>query len=716
MKYRNPNLPLEERIEDLLSHMTLEEKASQLLHESPAIERLGVPEYNWWNECLHGVARAGKATVFPQAIALGATFNPDLAFEVAEAISTEGRAKFNEAVRNNQRGRYQGLTFWTPNINIFRDPRWGRGQETYGEDPFLTAAIGTAFVKGIQGDHPAYMKAAACAKHFAVHSGPEGLRHEFDARVSEKDLRETYLPAFKALVDAGVEAVMGAYNRTNGEPCCASETLMNTILRGEWQFQGHYVSDCWAIGDFHTNHKVTSTPEESAALGVRTGCDLNCGCVYESLVAAVEQGLLEEADIDRSLRRLLSARFRLGLFDPPEMVPWSSVPMSVVGCDTHRALAREVAQQSCVLLKNNGVLPLKSDVRKLFVTGPAAADHTVLLSNYHGTSTRLVSFLDGITERAGDDRWVVYRQGCGFDTPVRNKLNYSFNEAKDHDIVIACLGISSYLEGEEGDAFASDFKGDKRTLALPEDQVDYCRKIKKAGAPLVVVVTGGSPIDLTEIHELADAVVFAWYPGEEGGNALASLLFGDVSPSGRLPITFPKSLEQLPPFEEYAMKGRTYRYMTETPLYPFGFGLSYGDIRYESLQQVDAASGMAWDMAAAAGGHDTDVLHGVDLVVTLRNAGSTGVSEVVQTYVALAHNDGSQPISRLVSVDRVWIGPGETVKTAVSLPSGAFETVDDDGVSRSRQGEWNIIVGGSSPGTRSQELGAPAPVSLTVER
>ena len=712
MGYTDPNLPLEQRIEELLSSMSLEEKATQLRFDSPAIERLGVPEYNWWNECLHGVARAGKATVFPQAIAFGATFNPDLIFHVAEAISSEGRAKYHHAVRHGQRGRYHGLTFWTPNINIFRDPRWGRGQETYGEDPYLTAEIGKAFVRGLQGEHPDYLKAAACAKHYAVHSGPEGLRHEFDAVVSEKDLRETYLPAFQALVEEGVEAVMGAYNRTNGEPCCAHSVLMEQILREEWKFTGHYVSDCWAIRDFHEHHGVTRDAAESAALAIKKGCDVNCGSVYEVLMESIERGLLEEEDIDRSLRRLLRTRFQLGMFDPDELVPWSDTPTSVVGCDVHRDLAREVAVQSCVMLKNNGVLPLDASKRKLFVTGPAAADNTVLLANYHGTSDRLVTILDGITARAGDERWVVYRQGCGFDVPIRNPLNYAFNEASEHDVVIACIGISTYLEGEEGDAYASDFAGDKRDLSISPDQIDYLRKLKSRGTPVVTVVTGGSPVDLQEVHELSDAVLFAWYPGEEGGNAIASLIFGDRSPSGRLPVTFPKSLDQLPPFEDYSMAGRTYRYMREEPMYPFGFGLTYADVRYESLQEVTPPAEKKREASEAS--------EGVKLELTLRNAGSRGVEEVVQLYTALVENDGTQPVARLVGIRRVWLPPagdsGSETRVTLRADADAFTCVEADGVRRPRSGSWRVIAAGCAPGTRGVTLGAPEPVEITVER
>lgn len=724
MKYLDPNLPTDERIDDLMSHMSLEEKTTQLRYGSPAVERLGVPEYNWWNECLHGVARAGRATVFPQAIALGATFHPDLAFRVAEAIATEGRAKYHHAARHGQRGRYHGITFWTPNINIFRDPRWGRGQETYGEDPYLTGEIGAAFVRGLQGDDDVYLKTAACAKHYAVHSGPEGLRHEFNAQVSDKDLWETYLPAFKKLVDAGVEAVMGAYNRTNGEPCCASTLLMEDILRERWNFQGHYVSDCWAIRDFHEHHKVTGSIAESAALAVKKGCDLNCGSVYEGLMDALDAGLLEESDIDRSLRRLLRTRFRLGMFDPEELVPWSDTPMSVVNSTAHRDLAREVAIESCVLLKNNGVLPISDDRTKVFVTGPAATDQTVLLANYHGVSDRTVTMLEGITNHAGDDRWVGFRQGCGFDTPMRNPVNYAFNEAAEQGIIIMCLGISTYLEGEEGDAYGSDYAGDKRDISLPEQQLDYLRKIAAGDAPVVVIVTGGSPIDLREVHELADAVLFAWYPGEEGGNAIGSLLFGKRGPSGRLPITFPKSLDQLPPFEDYSMAGRTYRYMTEEPMYPFGFGLTYADVRYDDLQIAEGGGGGAADGGAANTGETPEAVGaGVDLELTLHNEGGRGVSEVVQVYVALLENGGDQPLSRLVHTERVWLdGAGVRSETGsrrtlhIHLAEEAFTCVEADGVRRAHRGSWRITAGGSSPGPRAVALGAPAQAEVVVER
>ncbi|MBT6145559.1 MAG: glycoside hydrolase family 3 protein, partial [Gemmatimonadetes bacterium] len=555
LPYLDADLPVETRIEDLVGRMTLEEKASQLLHSAAAVERLGVPAYDWWNEALHGIARSGKATVFPQAIGIAATFNVELMEQIASVISDEGRAKHHAAVRRGNRSRYTGLTFWSPNVNIFRDPRWGRGQETFGEDPFLTAELGGAFVHGMQGDHPRYLKTAACAKHFAVHSGPEALRHEFDAVAEEKDLQETYLPAFEHLVKEGVEAIMGAYNRTNGEPCCASADLMGR-LRDEWGFQGHFLSDCWAVRDFHEHHHVTETPEESVALALSHGCDLNCGCTYERVLAAVRQGLLDEAFVDASLRRLLQTRFRLGMFDPPEQVPWSDTPSSVVDCEAHRALARKAAVQSMVLLKNdNAILPLREDIRRIAVLGHNAAAVQPLLGNYYGLNSRLVTVLEGIIGRVPDGVSVEYRHACLMDRPNPNSAGWAIGDAGSYEVAIAVVGLSELFEGEEGDAILSPTKGDRDRIELPEPQCTFLERLMDTGVPTVVVVMSGSPIAMPEIVEKAAAVLWAWYPGEEGGNAIADVLFGDASPAGRLPITFPVSTEQLPPFEDYAMAG-----------------------------------------------------------------------------------------------------------------------------------------------------------------
>ena len=541
-EWLNTKLTNEERVDLLISEMTLEEKTSQLLDVCPAIQRLNIPEYNWWNEALHGVARNGRATVFPQAIAFGATFDEDLIFRVGTAISDEARAKYNESIKLGNRNRYAGLTFWSPNINIFRDARWGRGQETYGEDPFLTSRIGVSFVKGLQGDNPTYMKAAACAKHYAVHSGPEELRHEFNAVVSKKDLFETYLPAFKALVqEANVEGVMGAYNKTLGQPCCGSPYLLQDILRDDWGFKGYIVSDCGALKDFHTFHKVTKTPEESAALALINGTTINCGNVYKTLKGALNQNLITVDLINTRLKESLLTRFKLGMFDPLGVNPYDAISSEVVDSQKHRNLAKEVAQKSIVLLKNkNNILPLNKNIKSIYVVGPSASSEEVLLGNYYGLTSSTQTILDGIVSKVSAGTTINYKHGV---LPYRNNVNpidWSSGEAGQSDVCIAVMGISGLFEGEEGEALASSSKGDKTNLKLPQNQIDYIKKIRsKSNKPIVLILTGGSPIAIPELLDLVDAVVFAWYPGEEGGSAMGDILFGDVSPSGKLPITFP---------------------------------------------------------------------------------------------------------------------------------------------------------------------------------
>jgi beta-glucosidase len=689
----------EERIKELISKMTLEEKVSQLSYTSPAIPRLGIPEYNWWNECLHGVARSGLATVFPQAIALAATFDEGFVREVAIAISDEARAKYNEAIKRGNRGQYWGLTFWTPNINIFRDPRWGRGQETYGEDPYLTGRIGLSFMKGLQGDDPEHMKVAACAKHFAVHSGPEKFRHEFDAQVSQKDLFETYLPAFKTLVDNGVESVMGAYNRTLGEPCCGSTFLLKDILRGRWKFEGHVVSDCWAIRDFHENHKVTKTPEESAALALNAGCDLNCGCTYPALTASCKQGLVTEEAIDTALARLLRTRFKLGMFDPPEQDPYSKLDYSVINSEKHQKLALEAARKSIVLLKNEGsLLPLKPSVKKLLVMGPAAANIHTLLANYHGISPRLVTILEGLAEkiRGRFDMNIDYHQACMMYDENHN-TGWTVGMAESADVVIAVFGLDNAMEGEEGDVIASDFKGDRETIELPPWQLAYLRALKERGKPLVLVLTGGAAIAVPE--DIADAIIYAWYPGESGGTAVADIIFGDTVPSGKLPITIPAATEQLPPYEDYAMKGRTYRYMKEKPLYPFGFGLSYTTFRLDSLDLSASA--------ISAGGS-------VKAAVKVSNTGSRDADEVVQIYIAKDGRADDDPACSLRAFSRVAVQAGKQATAEFELPASAFESVNAQGESVLASGVYTVIAADAAPLAVSVEKGAAKPVSAKI--
>ena len=711
--FQDPSLPLADRIEDLLSKLTRDEKCAQLLADAPAVDRLGVPPYHWWNECLHGVARAGNATVFPQAIGLAATFDPDLMERIGRAISDEGRAKYNVAVKAGMRGQYRGLTYWTPNINIFRDPRWGRGQETYGEDPYLTGELGAALVRGLQQVQDGYLKAAACAKHYAVHSGPEGLRHVFNAVVSRKDLYETYLPAFERLVGEGVESVMGAYNRTNDEPCCGSKLLLEDILRGEWGFTGHVVSDCGAIGDFHDHHKVTSSAEESAALAVRRGCDLNCGTVYKALPAALDQGLLTEADVDRSVRRLLATRFRLGHFDSDERVPFSRIGTDRIRAPEHIDLAREAAEKSIVLLKNNGVLPIHRgpEPKRIYLMGHNAASTDVLLGNYFGIAESLVSVLEGLSAAVPEHYTIEYKMGIQPHAENANPVDWSTPGKWDKfDAVIAVVGLVPMLEGEEGEAILSAERGDRSDIALPPHQVEKLRKIKESGHPLIVVLAGGSPVAIPEIHEFADAVLFMWYPGEQGGTAVARVVFGDVSPSGKLPITFPRSTDQLPPFDDYTMDGRTYRFMTDDPLYPFGFGLSYTTLRYSNVEVAATV-----DRKTLAGAPVAGAPGGVQVRATVENTGQVGTSEVVQLYVTDLDASVRSPRASLAGMQRVYVPAGASVDVDLEIPARSLELVLNDGTRTIEPGAFRVTVGSCSPGARGVELGAPEPATAEFE-
>ncbi len=697
--YQNPSLPLDTRVQDLLARMTLDEKISQMMSGAAAIPRLGIPAYNYWNEALHGVARAGRATVFPQAIGMAATWNPALIQRVASAIGDEARAKHHEALRRSGGASIlRGLTFWSPNINIFRDPRWGRGQETWGEDPFLTGEMASAFVRGLQGDDSRYLKVAACAKHYAVHSGPEKERHSFDARVTMRDLCATYLPAFRKLVmDAKVESVMGAYNRVNGEPCCASQLLLVEMLRSRWGFEGHVVSDCGAIHDIHAGHKVTRDPAQSAALAVKAGCDLECGNVYASLGEAVQRGLITEAEIDRSLARTLTTRFKLGLFDPPEQVPYASIPMDVVNSPEHRQLAYEAAAQSVVLLKNKGnILPINDRARYVIVAGPTAANVEVLLGNYFGVSDTLTTIVEGIYSRVPEGMGVDYRPAAQLDAPNRNNQDWTFDVAPSADVTIACVGLSPFHEGEEGDAILSTENGDRADITLPESQVAFVKRLAQAGAKLVLVVTGGSPIALGELEELAEAIVFVWYPGQEGGSAVADILFGRRAPSGKLPLTFPRSLDQLPPFEDYSMAGRTYRYMTSEPLYPFGFGLSYTQFAYSDLV-------LAHDMIRAG--------EPLPVRFTLANTGSVEAEEVAQIYLSDLEASVPVPLCSLIGFCRVRLQPGERRDIGFTITPEMMMLVDDAGEMKLEPGAFRVMVGGCSPGARGVALGAPAPAS-----
>ena len=696
LPHLDPDLPLARRIDELVARFTLPEKINQLLHENNAVERLGVPAYNWWSEACHGVGRNGRATVFPQVIGLSATWNRGLIQRVAGVISDEARAKHHAAVAAGRRGQYQGLTFWTPNINIFRDPRWGRGQETFGEDPYLTGELGTAMVRGLQGDHPHYLKTAACAKHYAVHSGPEHQRHTFDARPAPKDLVETYLPAFEKLVRTGVEAVMGAYNRTLGEPCCGSKFLLGDILRGRWGFQGHVVSDCGAIDDFHQHHKVTRDAAESAALAVNNGCDLNCGCTYNDLLVAVKQGLVTEAQIDVSLRRLLATKFKLGLFDPPDRVPWSTIPASVIDCDEHRQLSRQTAVESIVLLKNNGVLPLRPDCESILVAGPTAASTPALLGNYYGFSPRLTTLAEGILGRAPEGCRVVYRMGCPLSSAMAPGVNYTYGTAAENAVTIAVLGLDPTLEGEEGDAVASPTGGDRDIIELPRVQLDFLIELRKHAKKLIVVLTGGSALAVPEVQELADAVLQTWYPGCEGGTALADVLFGDAAPSGKMPVTVPRRTADLPPFDNYAMLGRTYCFAGVEPLYPFGFGLSYAKLAYGPLT-VSAATLAAGQV--------------VTVQTTLSNSSDRTVDETVQCYIQPPRSWPDAPLATLVDFQKIMVPGRSAVTVTFQLSAAAFAQVDVAGRAVHTPGAYGLVVGSASPGPRALALGAPAPAT-----
>ena len=699
-RFHDSALPLEERLDELMGLLTLEEKIGQMMHANPAVERLGIPEYNWWNEACHGVGRAGAATVFPQVIGLAASWDRSLVRAVADATAEEAIAKHEDAARRGWRGQYRGLTFWTPNVNLFRDPRWGRGQETFGEDPFLTGELGAEMVRGLQGDEAGLLKTSACAKHFAVHSGPEAQRHTFDACPSAKDLWESYLPAFKALVDAGVEAVMGAYNRTLGEACCASELLMEDVLRGAWGFEGHYVSDCGAIDDFHKSHGLTNTAEESAALAIGRGCDLNCGCTYLHTLAAVRSGLLSAAAIDRSVRRLLRTKLKLGLLDDPSRPSRRPRPLDIVECAAHRELARRAAAESLVLVKNRAkTLPLPTEAERVLVVGPQAANLGALLGNYHGISGKLVTVLQGIIEALPANTALKYRPGCPILSEQSPGVNYTFDAACVSDYVIAVLGLDHTLEGEEGDAVASISGGDRNRIELPDTQLQFLRGLRPFCKKLVVVLTGGSAIAAPEVHELADAVILCWYPGCEGGHAVADALFGKISPSGRMPVTVPYRTDDLPPFDDYSMKGRTYKFATTEPLYPFGFGLGYGEVAYLSVvaDRIHVGQGECFELRA-----------------TVENRSDLVLEEVAQCYFKPLFWWLDAPQAQLVGFERIALQPKERRDVFFRLRVDALGLFDPDGVKRYQPGDYEFSVGPSSPSLRAIELGAAKPARMTL--
>jgi beta-glucosidase len=697
--YKNEELSFEERAKDLVSRMTLEEKVTQMIYNAPAIPRLGIPSYNWWNEALHGVARAGVATMFPQAIGMAATFDEDLVYKVADVISTEGRAKYHEFQRKGDHGIYKGLTFWSPNINIFRDPRWGRGHETYGEDPYLTGRLGVAFVKGIQGNDEKYLKAAACAKHYAVHSGPESERHSFNAIVSQKDLRETYLPAFKECVkEAKVEAVMGAYNRTNGEPCCGSETLLKKILREEWGFKGHVTSDCWAIRDFHLHHMVTKTAPESAALALNSGCDVNCGNMFPNLLIAHKEGLVSEEAIDKAVIRLFITRMKLGMFDNPEKVPYTSIPYEKNDCKEHREFALEVSKKSMVLLKNeNNLLPLdRNKIKSIAVIGPNADSREALAGNYCGTASRYVTVLEGIHEAVADDTRVYYAQGChlykdkveGLADP-KDRFAEAVSAAERADVVVMCLGLDASIEGEEGDASNEYSSGDKKDLNLPGLQQELLEAVHKTGKPIILVILSGSALAVSWADENIPAIIQAWYPGAEGGKAVASLIFGEYSPSGRLPVTFYRTTEELPDFRDYSMKNRTYRYMQNEALYPFGYGLSYTKFEYGEIRLDKDRINVSED---------------IECSVKVKNIGQRESEETVQLYLKDVQARVEVPKWQLRGIKKIHLNPGEEKEVTFALTPRQMALIDNEGKCILEPGIFEIYIGGSQPDERSQRL------------
>ena len=707
IKNEAKNAEYEKRARELVAQMTLEEKAFQMLNGAPAIERLGIKAYNWWNEALHGVARAGTATVFPQAISLAASFDEDFIEEVADAVSTEGRAKFNAQQEFEDFDIYKGLTFWSPNVNIFRDPRWGRGHETFGEDPYLTSRLGVRYVEGLQGHDENYLKTAACAKHFPAHSGPEDLRHEFNAVADKQDMYETYLPAFKACVqEAGVEAVMGAYNRTNGEPCCGSKTLLKDILRDEWGFKGHVVSDCWAIKDFHTGHGVTASAEESVALAVENGCDLNCGDLFVYVTDAVKKGMISEERVDEALVHLFTTRMKLGLFEEREKTPYDDIPFTVVDSKEMQELNLKAAEKCIVLLKNeDNLLPLdKSRIKTLGIIGPNANNRKALVGNYEGTASRYFTIAEGIQEYVGDDVRVLVSEGCHL---YQDRIS-NLSKGKDRDsevkavcaasdVVIMCLGLDSGLEGEEGDQGNQYASGDKPGLDLPGKQQELLETVYESGKPVVLVLLSGSALAVTWADEHIPAILQGWYPGAQGGKAIAKVLFGDKNPEGRLPVTFYRSTQELPEFTDYSMKGRTYRYMENEALYPFGYGLSYTDFTYDN---VKVSSELVKE-------------EGITVSAVLTNTGDLEGTETVQVYVK-ADREGT-PNPQLKGIRKVSLKPGESKEITVTLPASAFALYDEQAINRVSEGDYLVYIGGSQPDSRSEKLTGKKLASLVVK-
>jgi len=690
---------MEARAKELISQMTLEEKCAQLMNTTPGIDRLGFKPYDYWNEGLHGVGRTGRATVFPEPIGLGASFDPQLVEEIGDAVSSEGRAKYVIAQKQQNYSRYSGLTYWSPNVNIFRDPRWGRGMETYGEDPYLTGRMGLAYVYGLQGHDPFYLKTSACAKHFAVHSGPESTRHEADIHPSQRDLSETYLPAFKTLVEGGVESVMMAYNSVNESPCSSNVYLMY-LLRKQWGFKGHIVSDCGAVDDIYLGHAKVETAAEASALAIKAGLNLECGETFRALGEALEKGLITENDIDKALLPLIMTRLKLGIIEHDSECPYNEMPESVICSEEHTALALRAAKESMVLLKNrDGLLPLKKDTKRIYITGEGATEVYNLMGNYYGISPRYTCYLQGIVNMVSNGTTVDYRPGCLLTTPNSNDMNWAIGDSQGAEYTIVFLGNNGNCEGEEGEAIASEHRGDRAELKLPEAQIDYLRKIReKKKDGLILVLTGGSPIDMTELYDLADAIVMTWYAGQEGGLALGHLIFGDDNFSGRLPITFPTDVRKLPDFEDYSMQGRTYKYMQDNIFFPFGYGLSYSHVAYKSAEIC---------------GKEEELIR---CSVTLKNEGQMAVDEVVQAYVSAPGAGKDAPLQQLAGFWRIRLEAGEEKTVEATIDVRQLETVNEKGEHELRKGAYTIRFAAAAPSARSKELGVEiAEVEFTLK-
>ncbi len=688
-KYLDMKLSIQKRAEELTDAMTTDEQASQLRYDAPAVKRLGIPAYNWWNEGLHGLARSGVATIFPQAIGLAAMFSPELVKKAGEITAKEARAKYNAYQKHGDRDIYKGLTLWAPNINIFRDPRWGRGHETYGEDPFLTAENGKAYVEGLQGNGE-ILKTAACAKHFAIHSGPEAIRHEFNAEASPKDMEETYLPAFEELVkNARVEGVMGAYNCVNGEPACASGFLMSKLR--DWGFDGYFVSDCWAIRDFHEHHRITSNPVESAALALTAGCDVNCGCTYVNVLAALDKGLITKEHIRNACVHLMRTRIRLGMFNGK--TEFDDIPYSIVSCREHKDVSLECAEKSMVLLRNNGILPLDGDkIGTIAVIGPNSMSRAALEGNYCGTADRYVTFLDGIQNRF--NKRVIFAEGCHLYKDRSSGLAmagdlYAEAEAaaENADIVILCVGLDATIEGEEGDTGNEFSSGDKNDLRLPESQRILIDKIMKLGKPVIIVCAAGSAIN---VECEPDALLHVWYPGLEGGTALAEILFGDISPSGKLPVTFYESAELLPEFTDYSMKNRTYRYAENNVLFPFGFGLTYSDIVCTDIKYKDGVA-----------------------VVCAENKGRVTSEDIIELYIK-DYNENAVPNVSLCGFKRINLDAGKMISVEIPVPEKAFTSVDESGARQRFGNRFTLYAGTHQPDPISELLSGNKCISMEI--